>query len=263
MKPLVIHAGFHKTGTSTVQRFFQDNRKALAPHVVIVLKRDMEDLIRAARGYSVTGSILDRAKIVLRAEALFSSLKGRPKRALLLSAEELSGHMPGRPGTLDYRAAEVILGDIVRVARAVMPRRAVSLVLGTRAPAAWIESAYWEHVKSSSLTSDFADFAQKFHTASDLSTVAREIASRVAPVVEVPLETAVKGTGLVAPILELLDLPIGFSAQLSPPQMRNQRDPDWMLQEFLRINREVADRSERARLKKALRRGERPTQGAD
>lgn len=259
MKPLVIHAGFHKTGTSSIQAFFRSNRKALAPHVAVVLKGDMEDLIRACRGYSKGRSGFDRAKVTLRAEALFAKLATRPKKALLLSAEELSGHMPGRPGTDDYGAAVDILGDLVRVAKTLMPKRAVTICLGTRQPDAWIESAYWEHVKSSSLTSGLEDFRAAFRPVSDLDGMVNKILTGAMPdrILRMPLEKAPED-GLAAPILDLLDLPFGLRETLKPVAEKNRRDPPQMREEFLRINREVTDRAERARMKKALRRGEVP-----
>ena len=259
MKPLVIHAGFHKTGTSSIQAFFQSNRKALAPHVAVVLKGDMDDLIRACRGYSKGRSGFDRAKLTLRAEALFAKLARRPKKALLLSAEELSGHMQGRPGTDDYGAAVDILGDLVRVARVLMPKRAVIICLGTRETEAWIESAFWEHVKSSSLTSGLEEFRAAFHPAADLDGMVDKILTGAMPdrILRMPLENPPEG-GLAAPILDLLDLPIGLRETLKPVVEKNRRDPPEMREEFLRINRAVTDRVERARMKKALRRGEVP-----
>ena len=35
---IVLHTGFHKTGTSTVQAFLRTNRKALLPVLAIRLK---------------------------------------------------------------------------------------------------------------------------------------------------------------------------------------------------------------------------------
>ena len=259
MKPLVIHAGFHKTGTSSILAFFHSNIKVLEPHVAVVLKGDMEDLIRACRGYSKARSGFDRAKLTLRAEALFAKLATRPKKALLRSAEELSGHMPGRPGTDDYGAAVDILGDLVRVARVLMPKRAVIICLGTREPEAWIESAYWENVKSSILTSGLEEFRAAFHPAADLDGMVNKILTGAMPdrILRMPLEKAPED-GLAAPILDLLDLPIGLRETLKPVTEKNRPDPPERREEFLRINRAVTDRAERSRMKKALRRGEVP-----
>jgi hypothetical protein len=46
---VILHAGFHKTGTTSVQEFLRANRSALKKHVAIRLKPQMRDLIHAAR----------------------------------------------------------------------------------------------------------------------------------------------------------------------------------------------------------------------
>ncbi len=53
MRRIVIHAGFHKTGTTTVQQTLKAHATVLAPHLQVVLREDMEAVCEAARAYSL------------------------------------------------------------------------------------------------------------------------------------------------------------------------------------------------------------------
>ncbi len=48
MTEVIVHAGFHKTGTTSVQRFLQANAPALKPHVTLGLNYQARDLIQTA-----------------------------------------------------------------------------------------------------------------------------------------------------------------------------------------------------------------------
>ena len=45
---IVIHAGFHKTGTTTVQRFLKENSETLWPLTAIGLRHRFPDLLHSA-----------------------------------------------------------------------------------------------------------------------------------------------------------------------------------------------------------------------
>ena len=81
-RKIVIHAGFHKTGTSSVQAVLRANRKALMPSVAIRLKGQMQELMHATRGYSTYGTENALEKVRLRFDALLADLPGMPRRTL-------------------------------------------------------------------------------------------------------------------------------------------------------------------------------------
>ena len=65
-RKVVIHAGFHKTGSNTVQQTLRLNRPVLRRVMASVLKPMMGDVVGAARTYSVTGDPLERARFAAR-----------------------------------------------------------------------------------------------------------------------------------------------------------------------------------------------------
>lgn len=238
-RKLVIHAGFHKNGTSTVQAILRANRKALMPALAIRLKGQMQELISATRGYSTYGTAEALEKVSRRFDALLADLPGMPRRTLLLSAEELSGHMPGRGALTDYRAAPVLMYLFWQRAQIAFPQTPVHFCFGTRDPAAWQRSAWAEHVKSSGMTLDFAEFCAGYPAAPDLDAVIAEVRSRVpAPVHAFALEDCGElDLGPADPVLDLCDLPDDLRASLIAQPLQNTRLDDDTLNALLGINR--------------------------
>lgn len=249
-RAILIHAGFHKTGTSTVQRFLKSNRAALKPHAVVVLKGRMEALIAAARGYSTWGDPITLAKFATRADDLVQSLAHVRHRTLILSAEELSGHMPGRKGIRDYSAAAPLIAELAAAFHRHRNAPDLRLIYGTRDHDTWLASSYWEHVKSSSLTADYSDYAARITIS--LPQTARDIAAQTnLPLLTIPLDTD-HPLGPVGPLLDHAHIP---TDGLTQEPKRNTRPAPDILPQLLHINRTEPDRARRRALKQALLRG--------
>lgn len=253
-RKIIFHAGFHKTGTSTVQTVLRANRKALMPALAIRLKGQMQELISATRGYSTYGTEEALNKVSRRMDALLADLPGMPRRTLLISAEELSGHMPGRGPLADYSAAPVLIYLMWQRAQAAFPRAPVAICFGTRDRASWQRSAWAEHVKSSGMTLDFESFCASYPAAPDLESVVRNVTSRVpAPVHSYKLEEcAALPLGPADPVLDLCDIPTDIRAGLVPQPKQNMRLGDGLLGALLEINRTHKDTGARNAAKAAL-----------
>ncbi len=236
---IIIHAGFHKTGTSTIQATLRENREAMKKHVALRLRWHMKDLVAATRGYSTWRDPLTLIKVQDRFTTLMDDLPGMPRRTLVISAEELAGHLPGRGELDDYSAAPILLYAFWEIARARYPQADILIYLSTRAPGLWLASAYWEHVKASNMTMDFDDFADRYHGAANLDGMVSEIASRVpVPVHHRALETCADlPLGPADPLLDLCDLPLILRADLTAPPPANTRLGDDVLHAMLQVNR--------------------------
>ena len=70
MTLVVIHAGFHKTGTTSVQTALTENAERLAPHLRVLLKPDFKPLTDAARACSVAPGDQSVAAVGRRAARL-------------------------------------------------------------------------------------------------------------------------------------------------------------------------------------------------
>lgn len=251
---VVIHAGFHKTGTSSVQQLLRANRPALKPHLRSLLKGQMQDVVSAARGYSTWRDPLTLEKFATRFHARLTRHGDMPRRSLCLSAEELSGHLPGRGDLRDYSAAPTLATTMAQVVGQVFPEAEIVFYYSTRAPDAWLRSAYWEHVKSSSLTLGWEDYAETYAASADLdATVDAVAAAQPHPVHRARLEaSANRPAGPAAPLLDLCGVPPGKQAALSLPPPVNERHDSVVLLALLAANREYGDRDARNAAKQAI-----------
>jgi hypothetical protein len=251
---IIIHAGFHKTGTSTIQGTLRENRVALKKHIALRMRWHMKDLVAATRGYSTWRDPLTMIKVQHRFGLLMNELPGMPRRTLIISAEELSGHLPGRDDIVDYSAAPVLLYAFWEIAKERFPAAEIMIYLSTRAPEPWLKSAYWEHVKASNMTMDFDAFAQEYEAASDLEAMVADIASRVpVPVYHKRLEDcAGLSLGPTAPLLSLCDIPDDLLGSLVSVAPENQRLGDDVIQALLKVNRSYDTSEQRKAAKKII-----------
>ena len=61
MRQILLHPGFHKTGTSSMQHFLWINREVLEPYFDLRMFRHMKPVVRLASLFSRTNNPLDRA----------------------------------------------------------------------------------------------------------------------------------------------------------------------------------------------------------
>jgi hypothetical protein len=228
----------------------------MTPQRVTLITLGGADLDRARAFYTTLGGTPTEAldKVSRRFDAILADLPGMPRRTLLLSAEELSGHMPGRGALADYGAAPVLMYLFWQRAQIAYPQTPVVFCFGTRAPALWRRSAWAEHVKSSGMRLDFAEFCAGYPAASDLAAVVSEVRRRVpAPVHSFTLEACITGPlGPADPVLDLCDIPDHLRTKHAAQSPQNPRLDDDTLAALLAINRAHSDTNTRNAAKAAI-----------
>ncbi len=251
---IILHAGFHKTGTSSIQATLRENRIALKKYAALRLRWHMQELVSATRGYSTWRDPLTLIKAQDRFEKLMDGLPGMPRRTLIISDEELAGHLPGRGDLADYSAAPVLLYAFWEIMTKRYPEAEIMLYLSTRAPETWLKSAHWEHVKSSNMTMDMEAFHERYHAASNLEGMVSEIASRVpCPVHHTALEDCRDlPLGPADPLLDLCDLPLSLRSELVAPPPMNTRLSDDILNAMIAANKANPTSSARKAAKAAI-----------
>ena len=239
---IILHAGFHKTGTTTVQATLRANRGALKKYVALRLRWHLKDLVAACRGYSDDRDPLTMIKAQSRFASLMDDLPGMPRRTLIMSCEELNGHVPGRGTVKTYDAAPDLLYAFWEIAHTRFPEAEIMIYLSTRAAGPWLASAYAEHVKSSNMTMTAQEYATAFADAADFRETISDIASRVpCPVHSASLESCrALPLGPANPLLELCDLPQSVLAELTAVAPENTRLPDDMLEALRHANEKYA-----------------------
>jgi len=147
----------------------------------------------------------------------------------------------------------VLAGERARVAQAQWPGVEIGFVYSLRASREWLVSAYWEHVKSSSMTMDLDTFCDSYASAADLHGIVAKIAQNQPHVTRFDLAACADlPAGPATPVLDLCDVPRDLQHTLQqPPPVNARPDPDVLLA-LLQANRAYPGRDQRKVAKAAI-----------
>lgn len=252
---IVIHTGFHKTGTSSVQAVLRENRKRLRPVTLVQLPLKVRPLINAARGFSTWRDPFSLLTFRARFGVFLKELPDLDGRGLLVSAESLAGHMPGRANICDYSAAIELAQETVDAVTRAYLSIDVHLVYTVRDRQSWLRSAYWEHVKATSITVDFDAFCESLTDGGAFDPVLDRIKEAVAPhnVHEIRLEDWTENRlGPAEPVLKIAGVSDDMLADLIPKPRANTGKGHDVLIEMLTINRTISDPTQCREMKAAI-----------
>lgn len=242
---IVVHAGFHKTGTTAVQSFLRQNGKHLWPHMALVLPSRIADVTKCATLHSAMRDPLSFDEFCHRLRMFLLTLDIGTKRHLLISAEDLAGLIPGRSHQEEYGSCAALMGGMKEVISDVFgDHRALSFYFSTREKQAWLRSSYWQNLRVSKLTLSFQDYAEKFETAAEFASILSQTKAAVGEtsVLSCPLEdTTGAAFGPATPLLDLFPLPDETRAALGPVEHKNVSPPAELITQILGLNRSGLD----------------------
>ena len=257
MTKILIHAGFHKTGTSTVQRAIGVNRRALSQHIRPYLKDDFEAVVDAARVFSEKSKPGTLTHVLEEAKTFFEGLDIDDPRPIFVSSEGLSGLMPGRRSLERYKATPYLMSAIANAAvERFGDQMDLSFYFSTRDRTAWLRSCWWQNLRSSRMTLDFDVFCQQVESATDMETILKDTEISVAPCsvfsADLELLSELK-YGPLTPVLDLLEVPATTRARLKMPKRINQRPRGGIEAVLLELNRSDLNDEELSEAKVNLR----------
>lgn len=237
---LLVHAGFHKTGTTSIQRTLDANRTTLAPVLRILLKPDMIAVTEAARACSRAQDEIEWTRFLDEVRLLFQSLDATDPRPVLMSCEDLAGHMPFRYALPDYGAAPRLAGGLAEMAEAVFPGARIDFVFTTRSAEAWVRSCWAQHVRATRFTEDIDSYAVRAMPHADLDAMAGRVAAAIAPRPLHRLRLEDAGglrLGPLDPLLDIAGVPQDQRSRLEPMPPAKRSPPERVLQAMLDLNR--------------------------
>lgn len=242
---ILLHAGFHKTGTKTLQACLRANAKLLAPDWRVETRPDNDALravVEAARDFSISGHKEDLAMVGAQSVLWLSSLDLAPGQGLLVSSEDFAGHMPGRFGVLTYNAVAKILLTIVDMAGQYFEGAVgFEVLLTTRAREPWLRSLYYQQAKHPDLTVDFETFCQAIPKAADHKAIAAKLRRKLGedvPVHLVALEyLTTRPLGPVEALFDLAKIPAATRALMQPIAPRNANPAPGLAEALVAANR--------------------------
>lgn len=251
MPRILLHPGFHKTGTSSLQRGAAELQRALRPHLRLIFTHDLLDATRMAKRFSAYGDQADLRRFAEAFTAAIRQANPNDPRALMITSEDLCGYIPGNHGVTTYAAA----APLMNVATAVLgahfgPDAAVSVVFTTRTPRNWQRSVWWQNLRALRLTEDFETYRTRLADAACLGSIVDTVAGRIghrATVIDAPIEEC--GTDPLGPLGVTLDH-LGVPRDGLAPLPAHNVQPDGAAEELLALNRSAlsdADLSEAKR----------------
>ncbi|SMY06228.1 hypothetical protein [Flavimaricola marinus] len=241
---ILIHPGFHKTGTSSIQHFLWTNRALLSDTLAVLQLRHLKPAAQLCMSYSRNSSPLLLADLV---GALTEAIEEHgpvpdsdDTRDIVVSCEALSGHCPGWPGVDNYAAAPFTASVLAGFFGEVFPGSEVLVVYSTREQDSWLHSAWRHHLLGQRLMVDYETWAPRYRVAADLMPVVIEVAEGLAPVrvFTLPLEEShLHPQGPGGALLELIDLPDDLRRRLQPVGHGNPGPKATLAREYLALNR--------------------------
>ncbi|NIZ10746.1 hypothetical protein [Pseudooceanicola sp. HF7] len=253
---LVLHAGFHKTGTTSVQQVLDLDRRQMRRVLRPLVKRDMAALCAATRAHGANPGPVSLSHVVYEAARLFEGLDAQDPRPVLLSSEDLSGAIPGRKGRCLYPSAPELLTTLVDTAAAVWSARPeVAIHFTTRAPQGWILSCHAQHLRADRFTMKEAEYTAWQADHADLSVPVAAVAAALpdAEVTALDLDAAqALPHGPLTPLLDHARVPPRVRARLRPIPHANRKLPADIRASLLDLNRSDLTEAELKRRKRAL-----------
>lgn len=255
-RTILIHPGFHKTGTSSIQHLLWTNRMVIGPHVGLLLHRHLRPAADICMHFSRYQNLMALADLVPALDRIMADhLPPGDNRDLILSCEGLSGNLPGRPDVETYAATPILIAYLAGYFADRCPDARVKVVLSTRTGPEWLYSTWRHQLFTKRLQMDWSAYQDRYRNLSDLNAVVTDIAEALAPVpVEaLPLDQALahpKGPG--GALLELVDLPPAVRAQIAPVGHGNRGPTAHIAAQYLALNRSALPDDEVLRQKAAL-----------
>lgn len=259
MTRVVVHAGFHKTGTTSLQDFMSHNKTALAPHVAYFGKTDFLNAGAHARIYAQRPF---PHRLFKFRRALRSFLATVPDHhTIVLSRETFSGGMPGhhtasgrlmtsyqRPAK---RLAKVIISEVYR---RFGDATEITFFYTTREREAWIRSVYGHLLRSIRLTDDFDTFRARFTRLLGPEAEAQKLAAALPVSVKAARleDFATAPEGPATALLDVLQIPLAARQNLQAVLPQNKGNTAAQQAAFLRLNREMKDKTALKAAKDAL-----------
>lgn len=253
MRQILLHPGFHRTGTSSIQHFLWLNRAALAPYLTVRLTRHFKPLSQMCHRYAQSQNPIDLTELLGALDQGFAENPVPSDRDLIISSESFCGEVPGHHAITDYSAAPALITYITAYLEERFLEAKVRVLMTTRAPDAWLSSVYRHVLRRTRLTLTEEDFVATYAEAAHLDDVVGQIAQAIAPleVLFLPLELAqTVDLGPGAAALDQLELPETIWTSLKPVGIGAPGAAPHIWGQFLAMNRsdrpdaEVSDQKE-------------------
>lgn len=237
-KKILIHPGFHKTGTTTLQRGLADKREVLAADLDMVILDEIRPASLLSRRYSVDPLPRTLAKFSEGFASILSTRDPLDDRPLFISSEALVGQIPGRHGFQTYAHAPVLMDQVVKATRGYFgPESAITVWFTKRACEPWQRSVYYQNVRTVRVTDDFDTYRRKLNTAPGLDKVVADVRAALPAWVDVQATLLEDANAIPLGLMGIALGLLGVHAEKLAPPSRQNAQVDGLLEALLQLNR--------------------------
>lgn len=266
MTRIIVHAGFHKTGTTSLQHYFSAHRDVFKQWFDYYGQNDFKSAGSRARIYAQKPFFWRRMRWRSAMKAFLASVPDAD--CIVLSRETFCGVMPGHRDwrgrvIQDFKTAGIPLcKDLIALLRGRFGQNAqIDFLFTTRAQEPWIKSVYGHLLRSIHLTTEFEEFRADFPNLIDLREEAIEMANALEPLGVTVTQMALEDfrnapQGPATAIFAMLKLDAKDLEHLPKSKRANLRQSAELEAVFLRLNRSGKLKSELKKIKDELRAAE-------
>lgn len=256
---VIVHAGFYKTGTTSLQAFLAKNAQRIAPYAAVYMGPDLKTARSLGNAYGRLPVFWRRRAFGRAMDDFLAGVKDAP--CIVISRESFSGMMIGyprlwRPST---RYADTAIPLAREIRRAMISRFGpdvdLTFVYTTRARDAVIHSSYGHVLRSARLRDSPERFAARFSPAFSLNNEAARIRRALAPtpVLTLSLDDHEQDSfGTAQPLMDLIGIPPDAQGRMVTVPRKNTGNPLALQGRFLDLNRSVRDKADLRRKKERL-----------
>ncbi|MEO0676076.1 MAG: hypothetical protein AAFZ02_00840 [Pseudomonadota bacterium] len=243
---VLVHFGFHKTGTSSAERTLLANAGRLSGWE-IVGRKSWPDVSSAAKA----ASRMPQDGFEAVQDCMATRVGQVQAEHLLITNVDLCGVLPGRQGRFDYTYLPSLLAAVVGGIEAAAPQAEITLLATQRPMDAWLKSLYWQNLKVERLRDDFATFKDRFQAGDILgSTIeAIRLALPDTPLLTANLQDADPNLGPASLVLSAAGIAGDLQGSLETTKPRKISPSEEMQAHFLEMNRSELSGPELKRVK--------------
>lgn len=233
---IIIHLGFPKTGTTTIQEFFSANEFCFDDNLIISAKDKLTKEVRkwALRSARWKSPRIARTFYKIALKNLISKISHLKFNTLVISDENLVGFQPANL----LSPKNSFLTENIEALCKTFSGHNVEYVLYTRNSPAWLRSLYNQDFRMRRTIQNYEDWA-KNHLSANSCTIAEKLkpAFRSNKLHIVSMESEVSsGLPLGSTLLRLAGYDDEFISKLKVPMKKNESLPDSSIELLKKIH---------------------------
>lgn len=257
MRRFVIHAGFHKTATSTVQKTLETHAKRLAPYVEVIPRRPLKPARKSAQVFSIDHDPVQLSLFQAFFSEVLLTLDPQDDRPVVMSSEDFSGYLIGRHGVSDYRAAPAIAAAIQSALRHSFGKAVDLTFYYSTRQSGWLKSCHWQLISNSAIHMSLEDFQKQFASAGNFEPILEAVAEAVAParVCVADIADFDGRLGPFQPLMDLCEVPKELQDQIELSKPQNVGGSDALREALLSVSAHAGASEDQDKHIRIVRRG--------